>query len=127
MAARASGLSGRAALPITTTRSGSSREKRLGSQPFCTSMPALRSWSLMGGYASVSLPVTRKPRAASMHASEPIAVPHTATKCTCWIDSIGGKLRGKEGLPHQIVQVRAQLELAALRDQVDPVGEEHDD
>ena len=48
IAARASGLSGRATLPITTTRSGTSRS-RAGSQPFCTSIPAARSWSLIGG------------------------------------------------------------------------------
>src|SRR5215510_7739191 len=90
-------------------------------------MPAARSWSLMGGYASVSLPLTLKPRAASMHASEPIAVPHTPTKCTCWISSIGGMLRGKEGLPDEVVHVRSQFEPAALRDQVDAVGEQHHD
>src|SRR5262245_15654734 len=65
-----------------------------------------------------------------MLASEPIAVPHTATRCTWRMFSIAGisgrGSGGKERLPHQIVYERAQLEAALLGDQVDAVREEDD-
>jgi len=84
MAARASGLSGRTALPITTRsgRAPSASSRLPGPKPSTTGIPHSESAVLMGGYRPRSDPVTRMPRAATSPASEPIPVPPTAMKWT---------------------------------------------
>src|SRR5262245_48141729 len=75
---------------------------------------------------SRSVPVTLKPRAASMHASEPMPVPAIATRCTWRIAEIGGISGGIERLADEVVHERAQRERAPARDQVHAVGEQRD-